>query len=196
MEPDTFNSAVLNLLANVAKVSFLFYNTLFPRFWNHPQLRVGGGAEIWKGLPEEEEEGGLWSCKCEQTVSMATLDRFSLAAEPFAFGVLATDGLGLWQQLKIEGLEMCLFWGICSEGLTWGPSWPLKLSTSSAQPCHLQTLISVDQLRYWNRYEELPFLEKSLTWPQIFQFVYANTVYKSYESHTPPLLNNTLHICS
>lgn len=95
VEPDTFNSAVLNLLANVAKVSFLFYNTLFPRFWNHPQLRVGGGAEIWKGLPEEEEEGGLWSCKCEQTVSMATLDRFSLAAEPFAFGVLATDGLGL-----------------------------------------------------------------------------------------------------
>lgn len=63
MEADTFNNLLLLhlLLVCLSKVSVLFYNTLFffP-FRNHPPLRVGGGAEIWKGLPGvEEDEGGV-----------------------------------------------------------------------------------------------------------------------------------------
>ncbi len=86
---------------------------------------------------------------------MATLHRFSLAAEPFAFGVLATDGLGLCRQSKMEGLAYVPVLGGGGGGGVQSRSMKaagfvfegtqLKLSTSSAQPCHLQTLITVDQ---------------------------------------------------
>lgn len=51
MEPDTFNNLLLHLLSLCSKGKLSP-----PPFLNHPPLRVGGGAEIWKGLLGEEEE--------------------------------------------------------------------------------------------------------------------------------------------
>lgn len=81
---------------------------------------------------------------------MATLDRFSLAAEPFACGVLATDGLGLRWQLKNEGsANVCVWWKI-KERTAWKSyrffgrarmDLRVQLTTYIVTVhCHLQTL--------------------------------------------------------